>query len=153
MSGPLFSGASVHSLDEKFRLNVPKRLVDQIGESESELVLTASPDGCLWLVDRLRFVQLSSRFEGDLLDQAPDRRRLRRVVLGHAESCSLDKSGRVLIPEVLRSFIKLGTSREVVVVGAGDVIELWSQGSWNEDIRKAQGDSSVKNNTVGTAAG
>ena len=152
MSGPAFCGASVHSLDEKSRLIVPKRLLDLLGDSEVEFVLTASPDGCLWLVDRRKFETLSSRFEGDLLDQAPGRRWLRRLILGHAEACTLDKSGRVLVPEVLRNYLQLGTSREVVVVGAGDVIELWSHSAWREVMKPAD-PRSLQNNTVGSAAG
>ncbi len=76
------------------------------------------------------------------------------MILGHAEVCTLDKSGRVLIPEVLRIYMNLGSSREVVVVGAGEFIELWSQNNWSADVTKAQHDSSLDNNiTVGTAAG
>ncbi len=152
MSGPAYCGASVHSLDEKARLIVPKRLLDAIGDPEAEFVLTASPDGCLWLVDKRKFEALSSQLEGDLLDQAPRRRWQRRPVLGSPEPGARDKSGRILVPEVLRNFLQLGTSREVVVVGNGDVIELWSATAWR-DATKPIDPRSLQNNTVESAAG
>ena len=152
MSGPAFCGASVHSLDDKSRLVVPKRLLDAIGDSEAEFVLTASPDGWLWLVGQRKFEALSSQLDGDLLDPAPRQRWLRRLVLGHAETCALDKSGRILIPEVLRNYLQLGSSREVVVVGAGDLIELWSSPAWQAVVKPVD-PRSLQNNTIGSAAG
>lgn len=134
MTGPAFRGASTHSLDDKSRLIVPKRILDRLPPAESKFVLTASPDGCLLLLDHRSFEDITGRIGGSLLDRNPESRGLRRLLLGHAEDVQPDKAGRVLIPEVLRTYMGLGAEREVVVVGAGSWIELWSPDRWYRSL-------------------
>lgn len=128
-------GASTHSLDDKGRLNVPKRLLDQLQEVESNFILTASPDGCLLLVDPVQFGSMLERFAGGPLDQDASARNLRRLVLGHAVDVKPDSAGRILVPETLRQFMGLGVStKEVVVVGAGEWVELWQPSRWSDSL-------------------
>lgn len=42
----------------------------------------------------------------------------------------VDKQGRILIPSVLREFADL--DKEVVLVGVGGRIEIWSKERWEE---------------------
>jgi len=48
---------------------------------------------------------------------------------------SMDKQGRVLVPDNLRDYADLGN--EVVIVGVGDHIEIWSPERW-EAFKAAQ---------------
>ena len=113
-----FRGASTHSLDDKARLIVPKRFLERLPAIEADFVLTASPDGCLLLLDRQSFEDLTRDIGGSVLEQDARPRDLRRLLLGHAEDVRPDKAGRILIPEALRQYLGLGKEdREVVVVG------------------------------------
>ena len=48
-------------------------------------------------------------------------------------SCEVPrKQGRILIPSVLREFASL--QKDVVFVGVGSRIEIWSKESWNDSI-------------------
>lgn len=49
-----------------------------------------------------------------------------------AADVELDKQGRILIPSVLREFASL--QKDVVFVGVGSRIEIWSKESWNDSI-------------------
>jgi MraZ protein len=136
MSTTEFRGTSTHSLDDKSRLIVPKRFQESVsGESDSNFVLTASPDGCLLLLDTGAFDRIRGRFGDDPLDQNRPARQLRRLILGHAEDVKPDKAGRIVIPEALRLYMGLGASasREIVVVGTGVSIELWSTERWDSE--------------------
>jgi MraZ protein len=134
IEGPVFRGASTHSLDDKSRLIVPKRILDRLPKVETNFVLTASPDGCLLLLDQRSFERISGQIGGSLLDRNPGNRGLNRLLLGHAEDVTPDKSGRILIPEVLRRYAGIGAERGVVVVGAGQWIELWEPGRWDRSL-------------------
>ena len=49
--------------------------------------------------------------------------RIRRVYVGGAVDCDVDKMGRVLLPQRLRDWAKL--DRELLWVGVGKRIEVW----------------------------
>lgn len=146
-----FRGASSHSLDEKSRLIVPKRLLDQLPPAESQFVLTASPDGCLLLLDQRSFEQISASLGDDPLEPSRTRRLLRRLFLGHAEDVKPDKAGRIVLPEVLRQFMGLGQDRDVVVVGAGRSIEMWAPQRWSDAMAGIDESSLQSDATVGSA--
>jgi len=46
----------------------------------------------------------------------------------------IDKQGRILIPQNLRSHAKL--SKECVSIGVGDRAEIWDKGAWEEKSRE-----------------
>lgn len=59
-------------------------------------------------------------------------RRIRQRIFAQAEEVDLDKQGRFVIPEYLRSYA--GILEDIVVIGAGDHFEIWSAPEW-EKIR------------------
>jgi MraZ protein len=61
---------------------------------------------------------------------------LRRLYVGGAMECPIDKQGRVLVPPVLREYAKL--DRDVYVVGAMRTMEIWSKEAWHEVVEKAR---------------
>lgn len=56
-------------------------------------------------------------------------RRLKRLLMGHAEDCAMDGQGRILLPPPLREFA--GLNKRVVLVGQGNKFELWDEPTWN----------------------
>lgn len=53
-----------------------------------------------------------------------------RFILGSAFEYETDSQGRFVIPKVLRDYAALG--EEIVFVGLGDRVEIWSKESWVE---------------------
>lgn len=68
-------------------------------------------------------------------------RRIQRLLLGHATEVSLDNQNRILLPQPLREYAKL--DKQIVLVGQGRKLELWSQSLWQQ-----QRDSWIKNQTL-----
>ena len=65
-------------------------------------------------------------------------RRFRRIFIGGAFECLLDKQGRILIPPALREHTHL--VKEIVLVGVLDHFEIWSRKNWIEEDAKLQKD-------------
>ena len=123
----MFMGEYAHSIDEKGRLIIPSRFRELLGE---EFVVTKGLDGCLsifpqeeWepFVEKLRALPLASK----------DARTFSRFFVSGACTCSLDKQGRILVPPTLREFA--GLTKDVVVAGNLNRIEVWSRDAWSRN--------------------
>ena len=60
----------------------------------------------------------------------PLARLLLRLILGNASRIDMDNSGFIQIPQALMSFA--GLDKEIILVGQGDYIELWSPANWKK---------------------
>lgn len=58
----------------------------------------------------------------------PIARLLLRMILGTARMTALDNQGKIPIPEELKQFANL--ERDVILVGQGEYVELWSPDAW-----------------------
>ncbi len=110
-------------------MSIPTKLRDALcGESEGHLVVTISPsDHCLLLykLDDWNAVEEKLTSLPTLNAQV---RQLKRMLIGHADDCSMDASGRILLPQQLREFANI--DRKAVLVGQGDKYEIWDEAQW-----------------------
>lgn len=149
---PTYLGTSKHTLDEKSRLIVPKRFLEQIAPKEAQFRLTAGYEHCLLLLDLQAWKEVTAEI-GERILCSHRERVMRRVFLGHAEEVSPDRSSRILIPEPLRQWAGIGESQEVFVVGTGRAVEIWSPARWQSVLSKAvRDDEFFDNNPVGGEA-
>jgi MraZ protein len=81
------------------------------------------------------------KIEGRILDlsvKSEHMRRFRRIFIGGAHECILDKQGRILIPPSLRQHA--GLKKEVILVGVLDHFEVWAKDIWAQEDEKLQND-------------
>ncbi len=123
----MFQGTTQLSLDSKNRLAIPVRYRDFLLGAE-ELIVTADVDGCLLLYPLAAWLPIREQLLG-LSALNPQIRALQRLLIGYAESVSLDSAGRVLISPSLRSFATL--EKRVMLVGLGNKLELWDEDKWH----------------------
>ena len=121
-----FKGTFVHQMDTKGRVAFPSRLRSQIPEGGT-LTVAAEPCLTFYPTDLWHDVE---RELGRLDPLSPDVRDTKRQIFGSAEDATFDRQGRIAIPSHLRDHAHLG--KEVVVMGVGDVIELWDATTWSE---------------------
>jgi MraZ protein len=62
----------------------------------------------------------------------PSNRSIFRLLFGGASDAALDSLGRVVVPEYLRAYA--GLQSQVVVVGAGQYLEVWDVEKWNAQL-------------------
>lgn len=122
----MFRGGFSHSLDPKGRIIIPQKLRLLLGE---KFVITKGLDRCLWVFPEEEFRKLDERLKSQpMLD--PNALRLQRFFSGGAVDSNSDPQGRVAIPANLREYASI--EKEVMIVGAGNRIEIWSKPRWDE---------------------
>jgi len=122
-----FRGTFDYSLDAKNRLTVPARFRAALGEG---VVMAKATEPCVQLwrpEDHARFV--AAAMDG-MNPAGPQARKMRRFYNANSQETELDGAGRVMVPAFLME--AAGLSKEVVVTGAGDCLEVWDRGRWNE---------------------
>jgi len=132
----MFFGSYEHVLDDKGRTSLPKDFREQIaslGET-GEPVISALPR-CLVILTPAAFADWQARLTGERgrLDDAAQR--IRRLILGQAASCRVDRQGRISIPSHLLAHA--GIDKEIVFMGVGDEIEVWDPSRHKGEISDA----------------
>ena len=120
----MFMSEYNHTVDTKGRLIVPSKFREQVGD---EFVVTKGMDGCLFVYANDDW----SAFEQKLTSLPlinKEARKFARFFLAGAAQVEVDKQGRILLPANLRQFA--GLEKDVVLVGVGSRIEIWSRENW-----------------------
>ena len=128
----MFLGEFQHSLDAKGRIILPSRFRARL---ESGLVMTRGLDGCLWIMTQEGWNRLAERLSATSIAD-PRARNFARFVFSGANDDRPDRQGRISVPEPLRRHA--GLEREVVVMGAGERIEIWAPDRWEQKRADAE---------------
>ena len=120
----MFMGEYNHTVDEKGRLIIPSKFREELG---NEFVITKGLDDCLFIYNNTEWKALEDKLRALPLTNK-NARTFARFMLGGAATVELDKQGRILIPQVLRTFASL--DKEIVLVGIANRIEIWNKANW-----------------------
>jgi MraZ protein len=132
----MFIGEYSHNLDDKGRLAIPKKFRVDLSQGA---VVTRGLDNCLFLYTNTEWEKLAEKLASLPFAQA-DTRAFARLMLAGAMDVELDKQGRVVLPEYLRSFAKL--KKGIIVAGLYNRLELWDDDSWQVYKTKTEAESS-----------
>ena len=124
-----FRGTFDHTLDSKNRLTVPARYRAALADG----VVMAMPvdlKPCVGVWRPSDYESYTHRALVELPPLSPKLSELERFFYGSSQDADLDAAGRIMVPGFLGEHASL--SKEVIVVGAGDRLELWDRGHWNE---------------------
>lgn len=126
----MFRGTHPHAIDAKGRTSLPAEHREVLRRQDADrLIITRGVDRSLWAFSPASFEELERKLSAhSQLD-----RKVRKAVdflVGNAAECTLDKMGRVLVPQVLREWAGITPESEVVWVGVIDRIRLWSKAQW-----------------------
>jgi MraZ protein len=124
----MFLGEYSHTLDEKGRITVPAKL--RAGFANG-LVITRGFEPCLVVYPMETFRILEQKAHALSLTD-PSNRSIFRLLFGGASDATLDSLGRIVVPEYLRVYA--GLQNQVVVVGAGQYLEVWDAERWNAQL-------------------
>ncbi|MCB9798613.1 division/cell wall cluster transcriptional repressor MraZ [Candidatus Nomurabacteria bacterium] len=128
----MFIGEYSHNLDEKGRLAVPKKFRTALLKGA---VVTRGLDNCLFLYTKKEWEVLASKLASLPFSQK-NARAFARLMLAGAMDVSLDKQGRIILPDYLRQFASLG--KEIIVAGLYNRLELWDSASWDKYKKAAE---------------
>lgn len=115
----------------KNRIALPKKLRDDLG---GNVVVMRGYEGALLLVSKGSWASLIEEIlNGPLTD--PGVRDTARFLMGGAREVDFDSQGRFVLPQPLVEHSGVKPGEEVVFVGLGKWVELWSVGRWSERLK------------------
>lgn len=122
----MFMGQYNHSIDAKGRIIVPAKLRDELGDN---FVVTRGLDNCLFVYSMEDWGVFEEKFSTLPLNNK-DVRQVTRYFMSNAFTCEVDKQGRFILPNNLKSFA--GLDKDIMLIGAGTHVEIWDKEKWDE---------------------
>ena len=134
----MFLGQYQHTVDEKGRLTIPARYRDILAAEGA--YVTLGFDKNLIVLSVPVFEHLAKLINQTSVTD-PNARGLRRQIYSYAELVSVDKVGRILIPQFLRT--SAGLDGEAMIIGAGNYFEIWSLSLWSGQVSQMESGESA----------
>ena len=128
----MFIGEYHHSVDDKGRLIIPSKFRDELG---TKFIITTGIENCLFVYSMESWEKIVNKLE-TLPFTKKDARAFIRFFLSGASEAEFDKQGRINITSPLISYANI--TKECVVIGTGDRLEIWSEESWNDFFTSAK---------------
>ena len=138
----MLMGEYEHTLDAKGRISMPAKLRKDMGDT---FILTKGLDGCLFAFSEEEWLNFETKLKTLPLSDK-NARNFVRFFLSGATECEIDKQGRFLIPNNLRTAANL--NKEAVVIGVGTRLEIWDKAIWQSKDAAISADEIAKNLTM-----
>ena len=130
-------GEYTHIVDDKNRISLPAKFRAEMGK---KVVLTRGLDKCVAIFTGKEWQKIAHKLSESSMLKA-DSRSFNRFMFGGAVEAEVDSIGRVLIPDFLKEWGRLGT--KVAVIGVQSRVEIWNERAWeaNKEMIEKQADS------------
>ena len=131
----MFRGRFEHQIDTKGRLSVPSKFREILSTNFDERLIITNFDGCLWAFPYAEWQKIEEKVAA--LPQMQEMvKAFQRVFISAAVEAPVDKSGRIQLPLTLREYA--GISKDVVIVGMTNRIEIYSREKWQQRFDESQ---------------
>lgn len=130
----MFFGNYSHTLDEKGRLVIPRKMREDLGIN---VFIMKGFDGALAIYRQSAFESVVEELEKYSFLKKENRNYL-RIKLASIVDLEIDKMGRIQIPRDILT--KYNINKDVIVLGAGDHIEVWDKQRYEEYISSIEDD-------------
>jgi len=120
-----FRGTFDYTLDAKNRLTVPARFRAELAGG---VVLAKGLERCVALWTPAAYDEYTAASLAGLHPLSKEAQKLRRFFSANSLDTELDAAGRVMVPAFLLEHAAL--TKDVVVTGAGDSLEIWDRSTW-----------------------
>ncbi len=128
----MFIGEYKHTIDDKGRLAIPVKFR---GDLAKGAVVTRGLDTSLFLFPKEEWDKLAQKLASLPLGQS-NSRAFARLMLAGAMDVTLDKQGRLVLPEYLREYA--GMKKSIVIAGLFNRLELWDADTWDAYKQKTE---------------
>lgn len=123
-------GEFTHSLDNKNRLSLPAKFRQEMGK---RVILARGLDHSVAIFTIKEWEKIAEKLSEPSMLQA-DNRNFNRFMFSGAVEVEVDSIGRMLVPDFLKEWGKLGD--KVAIIGVQNRAEIWNENAWRE--RKAE---------------
>lgn len=125
-------GQYKHTIDSKKRLALPSKFRGELG---GKVIVTKGIENCLVVYTQKEWEIMSQKL-GNLPMAQVEARSFARIILASAMEISLDKLGRILIPDYLKQYADL--RKNVVICGLSNRLEIWDEKKWEVYRKNAE---------------
>jgi len=125
-------GQYQHTIDSKKRLALPIKFRGELG---TKIIITKGVENCLVVYTEKEWEVMSQKL-GNLPISQLEARSFTRHLLASATEVSLDKLGRILIPDYLKEYADL--KKNIVVCGLSNRLEVWDDAKWKNYSKDAE---------------
>jgi MraZ protein len=125
----VFVGSYKHTIDNKGRVNVPRKFLDQFRDPNEarRFFATKGLDDCVFLFPREQWELVAAQVRGSSLG-SEEARAFSRQFFAWTRELDVDAAGRILLPKDLKD--QAAIADEVLFVGVDTRIELWAPSRW-----------------------
>ncbi len=131
----MFIGEFQHNIDDKGRLAVPVKFRNDF---KAGAVVTRGLDKSLFLYTKAEWKKLAEKLAALPISQSKSRA-FARLMLAGAMDVSLDKQGRLVLPDYLRKYAAI--NKKTVLAGLYNRVEIWSHDEWEQYKQGAEANS------------
>ena len=129
----MFMGEFTCKIDDKGRFMLPSKFREIL--QEDEFVITRGLDNSIDLFPSSEWEKIENELR-KLKRTDSKHRAYQRFVLSAATKLTVDKQGRVNLPNSLTEHAKI--NKNIIVTGMVDKIEIWAEEVWKEYIEKTE---------------
>ena len=122
----MFMGEYHHNIDEKGRIVIPTKFREVL---QDEFIIAKGLEKCLYIYSMKDWQNLVEKLN-TLPFTKKDARTFIRSFFSGATVCEFDRQGRTCITSPLVHHA--GLTKECVVIGANDRIEIWDKDEWEK---------------------
>jgi len=129
----VFIGEYHHVLDEKNRLIIPSSFRQALTKEKEDCIITKGFDKSLFFYPFSEWQNIGNKLK-NLSTNRSDVRAFLRIFFSGAHPVQPDSQGRITVPQPLKDFACI--KDKVVIIGAFNKIEIWSEELWNNYYRQ-----------------
>ena len=126
-------GNYLKALDDKGRIKLPPIFRETLAVEESTIILTRNLDGSINLYPKDEFRKMADHING-LSKINHDTRTLVRLLVAESFECSIDAQNRINVPTNLLRAAGLNDSRQVIMAGMGNYIQIWHPDRYEKSL-------------------
>jgi len=131
----MFRGRYEHTIDSKGRISIPAKFKEILSRQYDDRLVITNYDHCLVAFPYHEWSLMEEETK-NFHPLSKEARSFFRFFYSSGIDCTIDRQGRLLIPQSLRDYADL--QKDVVLVGGGRLIEIWNKERWEEEFRKSQ---------------
>ncbi|MDO4670277.1 MAG: division/cell wall cluster transcriptional repressor MraZ [Aerococcus sp.] len=122
----MLMGEYQHNMDGKGRLIIPAKLRTELGDT---FIVTRGLDGCVFGYPKPAWEAVQEQMQ-QLPLAKKNARAFMRFFYSAAAEVTVDKQGRINLPQSLISYAKL--DKACRIIGVNERIEIWDEATWQE---------------------
>lgn len=133
----MFTGRFEYGIDDKSRVSIPAKFREALSANHDLRLILTNLDGCIVAYPYQEWLNIQEKIsnKGTMRKEA---RAFLRYYYSGASECPLDKLGRILLPQALKTDANI--KKNVVIVGVSKKIEIWAKEKWEELVKQATAD-------------